>query len=153
METSFLLDSILKDIEKDGWYVDFDDLCNRINIPENKRKYVLSKLEADGMIEVLSTKTSLEIRISKAGIVFINESCYSNEMNISKTNESIVSGNNNVIIQGVNKSEILVNSDKKIETSDNDKSYTTLIIIILAILTLIATLIIGWDNILKFFNS
>lgn len=149
---TFLLDRVLKDIEKDGWYVDFENLCNRLDIPESKRKYLLSKLETDGMIEVLSTKTSLDIKISKAGIVFINETGYSNETKNSITNESIISGNNNVIIQGTNKSEVLVNSNKNVSKSDNDRKYTTLIIIILTILTLIATVIIGWDNILKFFN-
>jgi len=149
---TFLLDKILKEIEKESWYVDFENLCNKLDIPESKRKYLLSKLDNDGMIEVLSTKTSLNIKISKAGIVFINETGYSNETNNSITNESIITGNGNVIIQGINKSEVLVNSNKKASTSGNDNKHTTFIIIILTIITLIATVIIGWDNILKFFN-
>lgn len=56
-------------------------------------------------------------------------------------NKAKVKGNENIIIQGVS-------------NSDSGKNNRGIIIgIILTVIGIIVAIIIGWDNILKFFNS
>ena len=153
METPLMLDSILKELEKHNWYIDFSELCNNLNVPDNKRKYILSKLSEDEMIDISSTKTSLGIKITDSGRVFINESSYSSENQLKyESNSAMITGNNNTVIQGTKDSEINMESKNVKNEPINKKNYTKLIII-LAILSLIATVIIGWDNIINFFTK
>ena len=63
-------------------------------------------------------------------------------------NSANVQGDKNTIIQGVKKSNINVNDGAKLKTKKN----YALLGVIVAILTLIASVIIGWDNIINFFN-
>ncbi len=73
------LDQILIFLEKENWYVGYSTICEKFKIPESKHEYVLSKLDTDGYIDVLRTKSTLEIKISKEGRIFIHESSYNNE--------------------------------------------------------------------------
>ena len=75
-------DSILKFLDSEEWYVNYNSICEKFDIAESKRKYVLSKLESEGNIDILSSKDSLDIKISDEGRVFIHESGYSHEKEI-----------------------------------------------------------------------
>jgi hypothetical protein len=61
------------------------------------------------------------------------------------TNKSKIKGDNNSVFQGIKKSNIDIKS-----TNGKNNNYV-IIGIIIAILTLLTTVIIGWDNIEKFF--
>jgi len=61
------------------------------------------------------------------------------------TNKSKIKGDNNSVFQGIKKSNI------DIESTNGKNNNYVIIGIIIAILTLLTTVIIGWDNIEKFF--
>jgi len=82
------LDQILEFLEEEDWYVDFTTICDKFKIPDPKRNYVLNKLDTDGYIDVLRTKTTLEIKISDEGRIFIHESSYREEAEDNKRFES-----------------------------------------------------------------
>jgi hypothetical protein len=79
------LDKILTLLEKENWYVDYHSICRTFNISDDKKDYILSKLDNDGFIEISRTKDSLDIRISDSGRIFINESGYQAESEKIKT--------------------------------------------------------------------
>jgi|WetSurMetagenome_2_1015567.scaffolds.fasta_scaffold25921_3 hypothetical protein len=86
-----ILDSILRLLEKEKWYVDYHSICMTFNISDDQKDYILSKLDNDGFIEILRTKDSLDIRISDSGRIFINESSYQSESDKIKTETLIQS--------------------------------------------------------------
>ena len=64
-------------------------------------------------------------------------------------NQSSIKGNKNIVIQDVKSSNNIVNGTK----SQNRKSKLyTIVGLVIAAMALIATIIVGWDNILKFFQ-
>ena len=65
-------------------------------------------------------------------------------------NKSEIKGNGNFVLQGIKKSKVGIQN--KSEDSNGNRTYG-IIGIVLAFLTLLATMIIGWDNILKFFTK
>lgn len=65
-------------------------------------------------------------------------------------NQSFIKGNKNIVVQDVKDSNINVN--RTASRISKGKRYT-LIGLVIAVLTLLATVIIGWDNILKFFQK
>ena len=151
MENAKLLDSILIELDKENWYIDFDELCTRINVPTLNKNYVKSKLLENDYIEISSTKHSESIRITNKGRVFINESGFEKLIKNDSSNYIKVEGNENLIFQGINNSKISSKNKKIINKKEN--YFIASIGIIVAILTLFATLIIGWDNIIKFFTK
>ncbi|MCG6191503.1 hypothetical protein [Maribellus maritimus] len=74
-----LLDQILKYLDTEKWYVSYGSVCEKFEIPEPDRKYVLTKLDTDGYVDISRTKTSLSIKISDFGRVFIHETGYKKE--------------------------------------------------------------------------
>lgn len=74
-----LLDQILKYLDSEKWYVDYNSICDKFQIPESDRKYVITKLETDGNIDISRTLTSVSIKISDFGRVFIHETGYTKE--------------------------------------------------------------------------
>jgi len=62
--------------------------------------------------------------------------------------ETKIKGDKNIVIQGIKNSKINIQNENKDLT--NKRTYT-LIGIIITVLGLIATIIIGWDNIINFF--
>ncbi|MGQ7870710.1 hypothetical protein [Sunxiuqinia sp. sy24] len=74
-----LLDQILKYLDTEKWYVSYHSVCERFEIPKSDRDYVLTKLDTDGYIDISKTKTSLSIKISDFGRVFIHETGYTKE--------------------------------------------------------------------------
>lgn len=64
-------------------------------------------------------------------------------------NEAKIKGDRNILIQDSKNSDIKIDSLPK---SKRQKSKYQTIGLIVAIVTLIITIIIGWDNILKFFK-
>lgn len=74
-----LLDQILKYLDTERWYVSYHSVCERFDIPESDNEYILTKLDTDGYIDILRTKTSLDIKISDFGKVFIHETGYTKE--------------------------------------------------------------------------
>jgi|GEM_PF-1909491 len=64
-------------------------------------------------------------------------------------NETKIKGDRNILIQDSKNSDIKIDSLPK---SKIQKSKYQTIGLIVAIVTLIITIIIGWDNILKFFK-
>ena len=60
-----------------------------------------------------------------------------------------IKGDNNQIYSGVNNSRI--NSNDINVSQKSKKEWSTWVAIIIAVLTLIATCIIGWDHIVNFF--
>lgn len=64
-------------------------------------------------------------------------------------NHSKIKGNKNVVVQGTRKSQVNVSHDK-VKGSGNNKY--AIIAIIIAAVGVIATIIIGWDNIINFFK-
>lgn len=77
-------DKILKYLDSEDWYVSYNSLCDSLNIPEGDRKYILTKLETEGYLEVLRTKTSLDVKISDQGRVFIHETSFCKESESEK---------------------------------------------------------------------
>jgi len=150
METNLILDSILKELEKNGWYIGYEEVCNKLNVPSNKRNYVLSKLKDDGLIDVLDTKVSTSIKINNKGIVFINESGYLLKKETESRNNVSINGDGNIIVQGINDSKVILNSKEKTNNNSKKEKKSVIIGIVVAILSLIVTIIIGWDNIIKF---
>jgi hypothetical protein len=65
-------------------------------------------------------------------------------------NHSSIKGNRNIVVQDVDSSNINVNSTKY--HNRRSKLYTIIGLVISA-LALIATIIIGWHNIIKFFQK
>lgn len=74
-----LLDQILKYLDTEKWYVSYHSICEKFEIPESEKEYVLTKLDTDGYVDILSTKTSLDIKISDFGRVFIHETGHTKE--------------------------------------------------------------------------
>lgn len=64
-------------------------------------------------------------------------------------NKANIKGDRNFVFQGINKSKIDLNN----ETVESSKSKYAVIAIIVAIVGIIISIIIGWDNILNFFNK
>lgn len=65
-------------------------------------------------------------------------------------NESKIKGDGNYVIQGTKKSKINIeNGNRKL----SNKQRYTWIGILIAVVGLFATIIIGWDNIIKFFTK
>jgi len=65
-------------------------------------------------------------------------------------NESKIKGDGNYVFQEIKKSKIKTeNGNQKLP----EKTNYTLIGIIITTLALLATIIIGWDNIIKFFTK
>lgn len=89
-----ILDQILKHLDDADFYVDYGLICDKFKIPDSDRKYILTKLDNDGYIDISRTKSSLEIKISDEGRVFIYELGYSTEKAIEEqTINSIKKGN------------------------------------------------------------
>jgi len=65
-------------------------------------------------------------------------------------NEAKLKGDKNFIIQGVKNSSVDVNNEAKQRKRTN---IYAIIGIIVAIATVIVNIIIGWDNIIKFFQK
>jgi hypothetical protein len=65
-------------------------------------------------------------------------------------NHSTIKGNRNIVVQDIEGSNINVNRTK--HHNRKSKLYTIIGLVITA-LALIATIIVGWDNILKFFQK
>ena len=65
-------------------------------------------------------------------------------------NEANIKGDSNVVIQGIKSSKI--NLQNQEARSSKKKNYA-IIGLIVAILGVIATIIIGWDNIINFFTK
>jgi hypothetical protein len=82
-------DKILRYLDSKDWYVGYNSLCDNLGIQEGDRKYILTKLETEGYIDVERTKTSLVVKISDSGRVFIHETSFcketENEKNLSKS--------------------------------------------------------------------
>ena len=66
-------DKILQYLDSRDWYVSYNSLCDNLGIKEGDSKYILTKLETEGYINVERTKTSLDIKISDIGRLFIHE--------------------------------------------------------------------------------
>lgn len=79
-----LFDQILKYLDSEKWYVGYNSICDKFQIPESDRKYVITKLEADGYIDISRTQTSVSIKISDFGRVFILETGYTKENEFEK---------------------------------------------------------------------
>ena len=56
-------------------------------------------------------------------------------------NKSKITGNKNIVIQG-----------SHIQTTDSKKKSYTVVGIIIAFVTLVIAIIVGWNNIVEFFN-
>ena len=65
-------------------------------------------------------------------------------------NESKIKGNKNYVLQNNHKSKININT--KIKKIGKKEKYG-LISILIGLIGLIATIIIGWENIIKFFTK
>ena len=65
-------------------------------------------------------------------------------------NESKIEGDGNIVFQGTKKSKISINKEKD---KQNQKRNFGLLGIVIAVLGLIATIIIGWGNIIQFFTK
>lgn len=65
-------------------------------------------------------------------------------------NETKIKGDKNIVFQGNKNSKVNIQNENT-KTQDN-QSYTILGVII-ALIGIIATVIIGWDNIIKFFTK
>lgn len=63
-------------------------------------------------------------------------------------NETRIKGDKNIVVQGIKNSKVDIQNRNK---NLGDRQIYTWIGIIVAVLGLIATIIIGWDNILNFF--
>lgn len=63
-------------------------------------------------------------------------------------NETNIKGDKNFFVQGIKNSKINIQNENK---DLADKRIYTLIGIIIAVLGLLATIIIGWDNIINLF--
>jgi hypothetical protein len=79
-----IFDKILRILDSEEWYVSYNSLCDNLDIPKDDRKYILTKLETMGYIAVSRTKTSLDIKISEQGRVFIHETSFCKESEIQK---------------------------------------------------------------------
>ncbi len=62
-------------------------------------------------------------------------------------NETKIKGDRNQVFQGIKKSQINTN------TEEPKNKNLTIISILIAAVALIVTIIIGWDNIIKFFTK
>lgn len=65
-------------------------------------------------------------------------------------NNSSIKGNRNIVVQDVDSSNINVNNTKY---HNRRVKPSTIIGLVITALALIATIIIGWDNIIKFFQK
>jgi hypothetical protein len=69
-------------------------------------------------------------------------------------NETKIKGDGNFVFQGNKNSKINVESgDLKLPNKQNFKLIRIIISIIAFLVTLLVTIIIGWDNIIKFFTK
>jgi hypothetical protein len=79
-----LLDQILKYLDTEKWYVSYHSVCENFKVPESDRNYIITKLDTDGYIDISRTKTSIDIKISDFGKVFIYETGYAKEKELEK---------------------------------------------------------------------
>jgi hypothetical protein len=80
-----IFDKILRHLDSENWYVTYNSLCDNFDIPNSDRKYILTKLETEGYIDVSRTQTSLDIKISNEGRIFIHETSFCNEAKLEET--------------------------------------------------------------------
>lgn len=78
-------DKILRYLDTEDWYVSYNVICVNFDIPDTDRKYILTKLDSEGYIDISSTQDSLDIKISDEGRVFIHETSFSNEAKLEQT--------------------------------------------------------------------
>lgn len=62
-------------------------------------------------------------------------------------NKAKIAGDKNTVIQGVKKSDVDINSNNQ-----QTKNKGTIVGTVIAVVGVIITVIVGWDNILKFFK-